>query len=485
MRTPRVAVLALLALALSLPGPSSSQPSYAPDELLVAPREGLAQAEAEALYRQHGASLLEVLPGIGVHRIRMAPQALEAVERALRQHPQFEFVERNGILTLDTVPNDSLYPSEWHLPKISAPGAWDLTNGSPTVIIAIVDTGVDATHPDLAAKLIPGFNLFNNNSDTSDIYGHGTMVAGVAAAVTNNGAGVSSVAWLNPIMPIRITDASLVVYYSTVANGITWAADHGAKVVNVSVSGVAGSSTITSAANYARSRGALVVAAAGNCGCLDSTPANSALISVSATDPSDALAGFSSRGAYVDVAAPGVGVYTTTRGGGYGAPSGTSVASPVAAGVVALIWSANPALAPDQVEAILKASTDDRGATGYDTAFGYGRVNAYQAVLQALATPGTPAPAPDTIPPSVSITSPANGSTVTKSVKINVAATDDRGVAKIEVYIDGALRGVSNSSTATFSWNTRRAASGWHSIAAKAYDAAGNLGSASVSVQKQ
>ncbi len=576
MRTWRTAALFLLAVIFAWTNPSFGQPPHAPDELLVRPKGGVDLVEAEALYRQHGGSLLEVLPGINVHRIRVAPQALEAVERALRQNPTIEFVERNGILTLDTIPDDSLYPNEWHLPKISAPSAWNLTNGSPTITIAIVDTGVDPTHPDLAGKLIPGFNVYNNNADTSDVYGHGTMVAGVAAAISNNVTGVASVAWLNPIMPIRITDASLTVFYSTVANGITWAVDHGAKVINVSISGVAGSSTITSAANYARSRGGLVVAAAGNCGCFDSTPANSSMISVSASDSSDNLAGFSSQGAFVDVAAPGVSISTTTMGGGYGAPSGTSVASPVAAGVVALIWSVNPFLTPDQVESILKGSSDDLGAPGYDTAFGFGRVNAYQAVLQAMAaqppSPDTTPPsaaiisptdgstvggvitvqvsaqdnvgvarvdlyvdgvligsdatspysfawdttklvnglhalkalafdtagnggqsavatvnvqnAPDTTPPIVTISAPAEGSAITKNVKIRVTATDNVGVVKIEVHIDGTLFGVSNSSTATFNWNTRAVAAGWHTITAKAYDAAGNVGTAAVSVLK-
>jgi len=388
-----------------------------------------------------------------------------------------QFVERNGLLGLDTTPDDSYYPNQWHLPKIGAPTAWDLTQGSPGVVIAIVDTGVDPTHPDLVGKLVPGYNTHNNTTDTSDVYGHGTMVAGVAAAASNNGAGVASVAWLNPIMPIRITDASLVVYYSTVANGITWAVDHGARVINTSITGVAASSTVTAAADYARRHGALVVAAAGNCGCVDNTPANAAIVSVSATDAADNLASFSSQGAYVDLAAPGVGLYTTTWGGGYSAPSGTSVASPVVAGVAALLWSVNPGLSPAQVESILKASSVDLGAPGADPAFGAGRVNAYEAVVQALGTSGPPA---DTEPPSVTISSPASGSTVSGSVTVQVTAQDNVGVARVDLFIDGALVGSDTSSPYSFPWDTSRVANGSHSLLARAIDGAGNSKDSSV-----
>lgn len=172
-------------------------------------------------------------------------------------------------------------------------------------------------------------------------------MAGAAAAISNNGVGVASVAWQNPLMPIRVTDTQGFAYDSLIASGLVWAVDHGAKVMNLSFGGVAGSLTITSAANYVKSRGGLLIAAAGNCGCFDSTPANSSMISVSATDSFDNLAWFSSQGPYVDVAAPGVSMYTTTAGAGYGAPSGTSFVSPLAAGVVALIWSVNPSLTPD------------------------------------------------------------------------------------------------------------------------------------------
>src|SRR5690606_30750166 len=140
-----------------------------------------------------------------------------------------------------------------HLPKISAPLAWDMTSGSAAVTIAICDTGIDASHPDLAGKLVPGWNAYSNNNDTSDPTGHGTAVAGIAAAASNNGIGIASVAGNCRIMPIRIGNATGATSSSVIANGIIHAADHGARVVNVSF-GVLGSPLVTSAAQYLHSR---------------------------------------------------------------------------------------------------------------------------------------------------------------------------------------------------------------------------------------
>jgi subtilisin family serine protease len=452
---------------------------WADGELLVGVRAGVSREQASSMFTAFGADVVEEISQINVLRIRVAPAALDAVEQALQRRPEVKFVERNGILELSTTPNDTLYSSEWHLGKIATPLAWDLTQGNSSVIVAVVDTGVDGSHPDLVNKTIPGYNAYNNNSDTSDVYGHGTMIAGIIGAESNNGLGVSSIAWLNPIMPIRITDPSLIVYYSIVANGITWAADHGAKVINASISGVAASSTVISAASYAMNKGAVVVAAAGNCGCFDATPETPYIVSVSATDGSDNLASFSSQGNYVDVAAPGVSIYTTTLGGGYGAPSGTSVASPVVAGVVALMMSANPSLTPAKIVSMLEANADDLGPAGYDTAYGYGRINAYRAVAAAASN----TPSPDTTAPVASITSPTNGASVSAGISVAVSASDNVGVSRVDLYVDGVFYGSDTTAPYSFYWDTTQIGNGTHTLAAVALDAAGNSGaSASVSV---
>lgn len=256
--------------------------------------------------------------------------------------------------------------------------------------------------------------------------------------------------------------------------------DHGAKVMNLSFGGVAGISTITSAAQYVVNHGGLVVAAAGNCGCFDATAENPYMISVSATDSSDKLASFSSTGNYVDLAAPGVSIYTTTKRGGYGGVSGTSFSSPITVGVAALIWSVNPGLSPANVETLLEANADDLGPAGYDTSFGCGRVNAYKAVLAAG---GVPLPSPDTTPPSASISSPADGVSVSGTISVDVSAADNVGVTQVAPYIDGALFATDPTAPYSFAWDTTQSSNTTHTLQAVAYDAAGNSGaSAAVSV---
>ena len=447
-----------------------------PDELLVGFHGGVDPGAAEAVYRSHGAAKIEQIRGLNVHRIRVAPSALGAVASALAKRPEVKFVEPNKRLPPST--NDPYFSSEWHLSKIGASSAWTITQGNPSVVIAILDSGVDPSHPDLAAKLLPGYNFVSNNTSTGDWNGHGTLVAGAAAAIGNNSVGVAGVAGQNNILPVVIADSTAYALFSTIASGITWAADRGAKVANLSYAAM-GSSTVTSAAQYAMSKGMIVILAAGNCGCFDSTSANPYIISVSGTDSSDNLASWSSRGDFVDISAPGVGIYTTSSGGGYGSASGTSLASPIVAGVAALMFSANPSLSPSNVAALLQANADDLGAAGWDPSFGYGRVNAYRAVAAATAS----APPPDTMPPTASITSPSAGSTLTGTVTVGVAATDDTSVSRVDLYIDGAFYGSDTTSPYGFSWNTGTATNGPHALAARAIDGAGNVGtSATVTV---
>jgi thermitase len=457
-----------------------------PDELLVGFDDTVAPRQAEGIYQAQGATKLERLRRLNVHRIRIDAAALPAMEQRLRRQPGVVFVERNrrvapaftppAAFTPAFTPNDPSFPSQWHLAAISATRAWDITTGSSAIVIAILDSGVEASHPDLAGRLVPGWNFYDNTANTADVFGHGTPVAGVAAATGNNGLGVVGVAMQSRIMPIRVSDSSGYAYYSTLASGLAWAADNGARVMNMSFAGIAASSAIRTAARYARSHGAVVVAAAGNCGCFDATSETAEIISVSATDPADALASWSSRGNYVDVAAPGAGILTTSRGGGYSSVSGTSFASPITAGVVALMMAANSALTPTQIDQLLKANTDDRGTAGWDPEFGFGRVNAYRAVAAAAGS------VVDTQAPAVAIASPTGGS-VAGTVAVAVAASDNVGVTRVELWVDGVLALTDAAAPWTFAWDTTTAAGGAHSLVAKAYDASGNArSSAAVSV---
>lgn len=448
------------------------QPTHWADgELMVGYRAGVGPAWRHKLFLDHGASVVEdVGQNIRVVRIRVPAGALDAVKRRLERRPEVKFVELNYIFDPALLPNDTEYPGQWHLPQIQAPQAWDITQGSPAAVVAILDSGVEATHPDLAGKLVLGYNTYANSTDTSDAYGHGTEVAGATGALTNNGQGIAGVAGASPIMPVRVTDAAGRATSASIANGIIWAADHGARVVNISFNGVAGNTTIRTAAEYAYNRGTLVVAASGNCGCVDLTPDNPYILSVSATDESDRPAYFSSIGPFVDLSAPGTNIVTTAKFGLYTTDSGTSLASPVVAGVAALMFAANPTLTPALAAQMLEATVVDPGGDGYDQSLGYGRVNAAAAVIAAAAYVAPP----DTVAPVVSLLAPLTGSTISGTTVVDVSASDDVGVVRVDLYLDGAFF-VSDSSTPySFALDTSTLANGNHVLEAVATDAAHN-----------
>jgi len=438
--------------------------------LLVTPRAGLSMKEIEKALKPHGAKSKRHLKQLNVHVCEL-PAGIDEVKamRTLKKDKRFKHVELDMIITPNESVTDPSVGNSWALPKIQAPTAWGTSNGDG-IIIAILDTGTDSSHPDLAANMVPGWNIYDNNSDTTDVHGHGTKVAGAAAAAANNGLGSAGVAWMAEIMPIRIASPTGSSSYSRAANGIIWAADHGANVVNISFSGVAGSSTVQSAANYLRSRGGVVVVAADNtAGFLDHA-ASDALLAAAATDRNDLRASFSSYGAYVDVAAPGVSIYTTTRGGGYGNVSGTSFSSPIVAATAALVLSANSNLKPADVDQILKSTAVDLGAEGFDNFYGAGRVNAAAAVAAASGLISV-----DDQSPTISITSPTGGE-VSGVVPIDVNYSDNAGVVRVELYVNDQKIITDTQSPFAFAWDTTALADGDHILTAQAFDAAGNMG---------
>lgn len=447
---------------------------FVPGRLLVQPRAGLPAAELDKIVGQHGGKRAQRLAQINLQVIDLPAGAdVEAIAKVLKRHRHLKFAEPDMLVGPGFTPNDPYFSNAWHLPKIGAPAAWDTANGQG-VTIAILDTGVDGTHPDLTPKMVPGWNMYDNNSDTRDIHGHGTAVAGTAAAIGNNGVGVASVAPNAKIMPLRIADPSGYGYYSTIAQGLSWAADHGANVANISFLGVAGSASIQSAAQYFKSKGGVTVVAAGNNGIDEGIAASDTVIAVSATDSSDAKTSWSSFGSFVDISAPGASIWTTTNGGGYGAWSGTSFASPVVAGVVGLMKSANPLLSPTQIESLLFANTVDLGNPGKDAWFGSGRVNAGAAVLAAFNTPSR-----DTQPPSVSVTNPAGG-TVSGLVPVDVSAADNVGVVRVDLLVNDTAIASDTTMPFGFSWDSKSVPDGQARLVAYAYDAAGNYAASNV-----
>jgi len=365
----------------------------------LAPLDPVLEARTWSL---HGLVERRHLPEIGVHVLEVPETSFDAVRQSLTRTGLFDYVEPDYYAEQgDATPNDTYYDAQWHLGRIGSPVAWLRTTGNASVVVAVIDSGVDASHPDLAGKLVGGWNFVEANADTSDLTGHGTEVAGTVGAATNNEIGIAGVTWNSMIMPLRVVDGTSFAAYSDVAAAIQYAVDRHVRVINVSIGGTEPSMTLQNAVNYAWNHGALIVAAAMNSAA--NTPnypaACNHAIAVSATDERDRLATFSNYGSWLTFAAPGNDILTTEKGGGYGYVDGTSFAAPITAGVAALVLAANSELTNQQVVDILKQSADDLGQPGFDSYFGWGRVNAGKAVQ--LATPALPSPAP--APPVVPV----------------------------------------------------------------------------------
>lgn len=454
---------------LEMPPPAAgAADGWARQRLLVQTRAGLADKDLDKILSSHGGKARRIGRS-SLAIVDLPPNASEtAVAMLLARHPQLKSAELDMRIAPAMTPNDPYMGSEWHLARINAPRAWDSAQGAG-IRIAILDTGIDATHPDLAGRLVPGWNFYDGNADTSDVHGHGTAVAGAAAAAMNNSIGVASVAGQASLMPVRIADANAYAYWSTVAQGLNWAADQGARVANISYGGVVGSATVRGAADYLRSKGGLVVVSAGNNGIDEGLAPTASMIPVSATDETDNRTSWSSYGGFVAIAAPGQNIWTTNRGGGYGTWWGTSFASPVVAGAVALLMSARPAMSGSAIQNALFSTATDLGAAGRDPYYGWGRLDAGAAMQAVLA-----APAPDTQPPVVSVGAPLAGALVSGLVAVDVGATDNQAVVRVDLRVNGAVVASDTSAPYGFSWNSAAVVDGPVTITAIAVDAAGN-----------
>src|SRR3989344_9270853 len=326
-------------------------------------------------------------------------RALEFVAN-LSKSPLVEYAEKDELAFTQEIPNDPYYPNQWGLNKIKAPGGWDVSHGSGTVKIAIADTGIDGTHPDLGAKIAAAVDCTRSCAAVSptDGNGHGTHVAGIASAVTGNGQGVAGVGYNSNLYSVQVLDSGGSGYYSWIANGIIWATDNGADVINLSLGGTSSSSTLRNAVEYAWNRGVVVVAAAGNSGNTSRLyPAYySPAIAVAATDQNDKKAFFSTYGSWVDVASPGLDIFSTYPGG-YTNLSGTSMSTPFVAGLAGLLFAHHPGWTNSQVRNKIESNADAISGTG--TYWRYGRINVCKALdcTGSLASP-SPAPSPSPTP---------------------------------------------------------------------------------------
>ncbi len=367
----------------------------APGRLIVGLRRDVDPALVGRTLLLHRAAVRDHLAELGASVLDVPEESSAAILDSLARSGLFAYVERDHYAHTGGVPNDPSYTSQWHLPRIQGPQAWSISTGSAAVVVAVIDSGVYRQHPDLAAKILPGWNFVKNSDDTSDVLGHGTAVAGTLAAATNNGVGVSAVNWASMVMPLVAVDENDFAAYSHIAAAIQYAADHGVRVINISLGGTSGSALLQSAVDYAWERGSVVFASAMNdAGTTPNYPAacNHA-VAVSATDTNDRLASYSNFGDWIALSAPGSDILSTMTGGGYGYWYGTSFAAPIAAGVAALALAVNPSLSAGDLVTLLEQNADDLGPQGRDAYFGWGRVNAFRAV-QAAQTLAAPAPPP-------------------------------------------------------------------------------------------
>ena len=367
--------------------------NFALDHILVKFKAGTNEVAKQEIHGRHGGSVIDDVARLDVQMVKIPAGKVQEKLGAYRSEKAVEFAEPDYVATAILTPNDTYFSNQWGMTKIQAPQAWDITTGQSSIKIAILDTGVDQNHEDLAVKIVANKN-FTTSGTVDDLYGHGTHVAGIAAAATNNGIGVAGVGYNCTIMNGKVLGDTGSGYYSWIANGIIWAADSGANVMNMSLGGSSSSLTLESAVNYAWGKGVVLVAAAGNNG--NTAPVYPGyytnVIAVAATDQSDVKASFSSYGSWVDMAAPGVNIFSTLPNHAnqigpqnYGNLSGTSMATPYVAGLAGLVWASSYGTSNANVRNRIQSTADP--ITGTGTYWQYGRINAYKAVAPPDTTP--------------------------------------------------------------------------------------------------
>lgn len=477
-----------------------------PSEILVKFKPGVPAAAARQVHRKHGTSVLSVSKKGKFKRLRVpGGKRVEEMVAAYRRDPAVEYAEPNYLAHALFVPNDTYYSYQWHLDSASKGGiqmeeAWGLQKGSPDVVVAVIDTGVAyedfggfARAPDLAGTaFVPGYDFVHNDEHPNDDHGHGTHVTGTIAQSTDNGLGVAGVAFQTSVMPLKVLDENGSGSMSDIAEAIYFAADHGAKVINMSLGSYSPSSVLEDALAYAYGKGVTIVCAAGN-GKLEGNfplyPAayDAYCIAVGATRYDEKRAPYSNTGSYLDIAAPGGDTSVDQNGDGYGDGvlqqtfdtdptdfaywffQGTSMASPHVAGVAALLI-AHGAGGPAEVRDALEKTAEDKGSSGWDPEYGWGIVDAY-AALQYTAAHGHDVAAD-------SVSEPAGvlqGTVVSIEVGVsNPGAFDETFDVTLRDTTDAGTIGVQTvslpaggSSVAVFDWDTAGASIGDHVLEAE------------------
>ncbi|TAK34319.1 MAG: hypothetical protein EPO21_10250 [Chloroflexota bacterium] len=375
-----------------------------PGRIVVAFNEGVELAERADVHsraRVPGVLTAQAAYGVGpdaeVVNIGGASSLDDAI-RVYQADPRVRYAEPDYVIRAAETPNDPDFSMQWGMAKIQAAAAWNVTHGSPSVKVAILDCGIDEANPDLAGKVTLRIDFTGSPQGTTDLCGgHGTHVAGIAAANTNNGIGVAGVGYDSRLYNVKILDDKGEGTESTLAMGIRWAADNGAQVINASVGRQGACSQLEQdAIDYAWARNVVIVAAAGNVGSYEvASPAScNNVVAVGSTNTNDQLSWFSNYGSWVDVAAPGERIWSTVPGGGYEYRSGTSMATPHVSGLAALVRGAGWCTSNQDVVGRIKGAADK--ITGTGALWESGRINAAASVTAPTiaATPSHLALAP-------------------------------------------------------------------------------------------
>lgn len=389
----------------------SGKPALVADEIIVKFDTSVTSFKKEKIRKDYGLSKKAESRKAGKFVVYKHGNPTAVLNR-LKNEPGVVYAEQNGYMYGSMVPNDALYPQQWHMTRIGMEQAWDISTGAG-VIVAICDSGVMQSLEDLAnTNFMPGYDFVNDDNDPTDDHGHGSHICGTIAQSTNNGIGCAGIAYNATIMPVKVLNKNNFGSWEDIANGIYYAVDNGASIINFSIGGTSHSDTLKNAVDYAWNNGVLVVCAAGNSNkdTADYPAIYPNAMAISATTIPDVKASYSSYGPDIELTAPG-GDYGDEDGDGhddmvlqntlwhkqtgYYYYSGTSMATPHVVGVAALMKSIDPSLTNVQLRNMLIATAEDIGAPGWDEYFGYGMVDAYAAVLAAGGTPTNQPPNAD------------------------------------------------------------------------------------------
>ena len=369
--------------------PVSDWAGYVPGELIIG-LGGVSNETLQTFLDGWHAKIVGELPEIRAYLLRFQEPSVSATLSEAKAYAGFGYVEPNYYVHAAFTPNDPLWALQWGLPKVRADLAWDIELGKKSEIVAVIDTGIDYHHEDLAQNYVPlGYDWVNHDGDPMDDNGHGTHVAGIIGALTNNRVGVAGLAQVS-IMAEKVLDSGGGGTIFDVAQGVIDATNKGARITNNSYGTYLYSDTMRAAFEYAWSHGVLNVAAAGN----DNTnqpfyPAafTGFVVSVAGTDQNDARYTSSNYGDWVELSAPALSIISTLPGGSYGTLTGTSMASAFVTGAIALVWSHFQTLSAEQVRQRLQETAVDLGEPGRDPFFGYGRVDIFSALNTQLSAP--------------------------------------------------------------------------------------------------